>query len=181
MVSANDQKLKAAMAASNPVFAFAGRRIAVDAPHLAFATAIAAWSVWYCRDAWLAQDNVVNLIFIVPGTIAAVLVYVLVAAGCFRVVGPSGEAPPERQPLAPGMGFKIAGTMVLLAIFVFAAPEIGYDVASFLYVLAMLLFLGERRKLVLLLVPLVFCALAIYCFNTVLATPLPLLLIPSDS
>jgi hypothetical protein len=169
------------MAATHPVIAVAGRRIAVDLPHLAFATTIAGWSVWYCRDAWLAQDTVVNLIFIVPATIAAVLVYASVAAGCVRAVGVSGEVAAERRPLAPGMGRKIAGTMALLAIFVFAAPYIGFDVASFLYVLAMLLFLGERRVLVLVLLPLVFCTVAIYCFNTVLATPLPLLLVPSDS
>ena len=45
----------------------------------------------------------------------------------------------------------------------------------------MLLLLGERRILVLVLVPALFCAIVIYCFNTLLATPLPLLLFPGDA
>ena len=159
----------------------AGRKISVDVPHLAFATAIAAWCVWYCQDAWRAQANVVNLILIVPGTIAAVLVYAVVAAGCIRIVSRNDEPPSGRPRLPTGIGIKIAGTMALLAIFVGAAPEIGFDIASFLYVLAMLLFLGERRILILALVPLVFCVIVIYCFNTILATPLPLLLMPGDA
>lgn len=52
---------------------------------------------------------------------------------------------------------------------------------SFAYILAMLLFLGERRILVLLLVPALFCAIAIYCFDTILATPLPLLFFAGDT
>jgi hypothetical protein len=152
-----------------------GRSVAVDLPHLSFATAIVAWCIWYGFDAWYAQRTVTNLILIVPATIGMVIVYLVVAVGCFHIFAPS-EPPPatDRKPLEPGMGVKIAGTMALLAAFVIAAPTIGFDVACFLYVEGMLLFLGERRIIVLILVPLLFCALAIYCFSQLLNTPLPL-------
>lgn len=155
------------------------KKVAVDLPHLAFATGIAAWCVWFCRDALQSQADVENLIMIVPASIAAVIIYGFVAASCFRVVARTDPAPaPPRRPLAPGIGLKIAGTMFLLAAFVVAGPLIGFDVASFVYLFAMLFFLGERRILVLLLIPALFCAIAIHLFDTVLATPLPLLLFP---
>jgi hypothetical protein len=70
---------------------------------------------------------------------------------------------------------KIAGTMALLAGLVIAGPLIGFDIASFAYILATLLLLGERRIIVLLLVPTLFCIVVIYCFDTILPIPLPLL------
>jgi hypothetical protein len=152
-----------------------GRRVAVDLPHLAFATAIAGWCIWYGFDAWHAQRTVSNLILIVPATIGVAIIYLVIAAGCFHTFKPSQTQPAsDREPLEPGMGVKVAGTMALLAAFVIAAPTIGFDVACFLYIEGMLLFLGERRIIVLILVPLLFCTLAIYCFSQLLNTPLPL-------
>jgi hypothetical protein len=75
------------MALSHPVLSLGGSKIAVDVPHLAFVTAIVAWCVWFCRDTWLAQADVENIITIVPASVAAGILYVFVAAGCFRAVG----------------------------------------------------------------------------------------------
>jgi hypothetical protein len=161
------------MALSHPVISLGGSRITVDVPHLAFVTAIVAWCVWFCRDAWLAQADVENLIMIVPASAAAGILYVFVAAGCFKAVGPAGGVEP-RRPLDTGVGVKIAGTMALLAALVVAGPLIGFDLASFVYILATLLLLGERRITVLLLVPALFCIVVIYCFDTILPIPLPL-------
>ena len=170
------------MAATPARFTFRGRTVVVDVPHLGFATAIAAWCAWFCQDAWRAQRDVENLIMILPASLLAVILYCFVAAGCVHIVSdPEQGAVAPRQPLAPGMARKIAGTMALLATYVVAGPLIGFDIVSFAYILAMLWFLGERRILVLLLVPALFCAIAIYCFNTILATPLPLLFFAGDA
>jgi hypothetical protein len=165
-----------------PRIAFGQRIVTVDAPHLAFATAIAGWCVWFCRDAWLAQRDVENLIMIVPASAIAVILYVVVAAGCFRVVRDTDvSAATPRKPLARGVGVKIAGTMALLFVYVVAGPLIGFDVVTFAFLLAMLLLLGERRILILLIVPSLFCIVAIYCFATILNTPLPLLFFAGDA
>lgn len=170
------------MAASHPVISVGGRKIAVDVPHLALATGIATWCVWYCRDAWLAQADVENLIMIVPASLAALVLYIFVAADCFSVVGRTDDLSTlSRRPLEKGVGIKLAGTMALLAAFVVAGPLIGFDVASFVYILATLMLLGERRLIVLLLVPSLFCLVAIYCFDMILATPLPLLFFPGNA
>jgi hypothetical protein len=178
------------MSAARPIIEFAGRKIAVDVPHLVFATSIAGWCAWFCRDAWRSNSGVENLILIVPAAAVAVILYLFVAAGCFRAepggatTAPSSRgsvgsgrqegASSEREPLAGGIGIKVAGSMALLAGFVVTGPLIGFDIASFLYMLGMLFFLGERRIVVLLAVPVIFCAAAIYCFNNLLSTPLPL-------
>ena len=169
------------MPATTPVFRFAGRRIAVDLPHLAFVTGIGGWCAWFCRDAWRSNAGVENLILILPVSGAAVMLYLFIAAGCFRAVDDAAGSRHAREPLARGIGIRIAGSMALLAAFVVTGPWIGFDVATFLYLLATLLFLGERRIIVLLLVPLVFCVAAIYCFNNLLQTPLPLLFVPGNA
>jgi hypothetical protein len=145
-------------------------RPSVDLPHFAFATGIVVWSAWFCWDAWRTSVDVENMILIVPIAVVAVILYLFVAVSCFRV-----SSTTRREPLAAGMGIRIACSMALLAAFVVAGPLIGFDVACFLYLLAMMVFLGERRILVLLLAPLLFCVAAIYCFSELLSTPLPLL------
>jgi putative tricarboxylic transport membrane protein len=170
------------MSAARPIIRFAGRKIAVDLPHLAFVSGIGAWSAWFCADAWHSNSGVENLILIVPVSAAAVILYLFIAAGCFRIADDAeGQRNSPREPLAIGIGLKIAGSMALLAAFVVTGPWIGFDVASFLYILATMAFLGERRILVLLLVPLVFCVAAIYCFNDLLQTPLPLFFAPGNA
>jgi hypothetical protein len=168
------------MAATQPTFDVSGRRIAVDLPHLAFATAIAGWCAWFLRDAWRSAPDVENMILIGPAATAAILLYGFVAAGCFRRVAGANPAP-LRPPLAASVSLKIAGAMMLLAGFVVAGPLIGFDIASFVYLFAMMFFLGERRILILLLVPLIFCIAAIYCFNAILSTPLPLFFFSGDA
>lgn len=166
------------MSAVRPTIEFGGRTIAVDVPHVAFATVIAAWCVWFCREAWISAPNVENLILIVPASTAAMIFYVFVAADCFHSVeNIKGPTPAPHHQLIEGSGIKIAGTMAILTAFVIAAPLIGFDIAFFAYVLAMMAFLGERR----IVVPLLFCIAAIYCFNTILATPLPLYFFAGDA
>ena len=162
------------MAASRPTVRFGGRTVVLDLPHLLFASAIAGWCGWFGYDAWLAQRSVENLILIVPAAAATILLYLVIAVQCVRVV----DAP--ATPSARRAGGKVAGTMALLAAYAIAGPTIGFDVSSFAYILAMLVFLGERRIVVLLLVPALFCALVIGLFGIVLDTPLPLLLFPGE-
>jgi hypothetical protein len=161
----------------HPTFNLRGRQIVVDVPHFAFATAIVAWCVWFASDAWRAQADAENVILIVPAAIAAVLFYVFIAISCFKIIDEGQTIRlAARRVLDKGMIVKLVGTMALLGAFVAAAPWIGFDAASFVYVFAMLLLLGERRIWVLLVVPAAFAAIAVYGFAAVLSNPLPVLL-----
>jgi hypothetical protein len=162
------------MSRACPIINVGGRKVAVEIPHFIFVTALAGWAAWFCWDAWHAGPSIENLILIVPVSALAVILYFFVAASCFLRISESEEQLVPREPMARGMAVKIAGSMALLGAFVVAGPMIGFDIASFAYMLGMMFFLGERRVLVLLIVPLVFCVAVIYCFNTLLSTPLPL-------
>lgn len=163
---------------SNPhsTFEVVGRKIAVDRLQLIFATGIAAWVSWFCWDAWHASARIENLILILPVSMAAIVLYLLVAASCIKPVDSAAS-----EDAAPAMSHRsmvrIAGSIVLFVAFVIAGPWIGFDVATFAYLLVMLLFLGERRRSVLLIFPLLFTVAVIYCFGTLLAAPLPVLLL----
>jgi hypothetical protein len=162
------------MSALRPVLKLGSSQIAVDVPHLLLATGIAGWCAWLCWDAYHSSADVENLILIAPISAAAVILYVFILLSCFHRTSAVDMDPTPRKPLVPGTALKVAGSMALLAAFVLAGPLVGFDIASFVYILAMMAFLGERRILMLLLVPLLFCVTAIYCFNNLLATPLPL-------
>ena len=162
------------MAGPQPSSRPSSRNMRVDWPHLLFVTVLGGWCAWFCVDAWRANAGVENLILIVPVSAVAVVLFAFVAAGCF------GAARSARAALPAGMGRKVAASMALLAGFVVAGPWIGFDIACFLYILLNMAALGERRAWVLLLVPLLFCAAAIYCFNDLLQTPLPLFFAPGE-
>jgi hypothetical protein len=164
---------------SNPpsIHKIADRTFAVDTPNILFATALAGWVAWYCWDAWHANAAVENMILILPVSLAGVALYCFVVAGCIKRVSQAEEpCLPSNEPMGRGLAIKIIGSMAMLAALVLAGPLIGFDIATFAYMLGMMIFLGERRILVLLLFPLVFSAAVIYCFGTLLATPLPVLL-----
>jgi hypothetical protein len=165
------------MSVTRPVIEFAGRRIAADIPHFIFATGVAAWVAWFCWDAWRAGPNIENLILIVPVSVLAMILYVVVVAGCFKrldTVAAQHAPHASNEAMPREVAIKVGGSMVLLAVFVVAGPMLGFDIACFAYLLATIVLLGERRALVLLLVPLLFTAVVIYSFNTILSTPLPL-------
>jgi len=57
--------------------------------------------------------------------------------------------------------------------YIFAMQAIGFALATFLYVLAFILVLGERRKSVLIVSPVVVTALLLVIFSRLIAMPLP--------
>ena len=152
-------------------------KFAVDIPNIVFATCLAGWVGWYCWDAWHANAAMENMILILPVSALGILLYFFVIAGCIKRVS-SVKTPGAalHEPVSRGMAIKIVGSMAMLAALVLAGPLIGFDVAAFVYMLGMMLFLGERRILVLLFFPLLFSTVVIYCFTILLATPLPVLI-----
>ena len=117
-----------------------------------------------------------------PATVAALLLYCFVVSECITVTRLAAKPTLSPRPaVSPDIVKRIAGMMLLLAAYVFSAPTVGFDLASFIYIFATLLFLGERRVFVLLLIPVLFCLIAVYAFQTILATPLPVLFFGAPS
>ncbi len=68
---------------------------------------------------------------------------------------------------------KVALSVVCLLGYVVVMPYIGFILSTFLYVLAFILALGERRKLVLTLSPILVTVIAVIVFAKLIAMPLP--------
>ncbi|HEY6259770.1 MAG TPA: tripartite tricarboxylate transporter TctB family protein [Xanthobacteraceae bacterium] len=157
----------------------ASRRITFDLPHALLVTAIAGWCLWYFLDARAASANVQNLVLIQPLAILVAILWITILRETIQVE-PTAEAqeqrPARREQLDGPTALKVFGSMGLLGLYVASMSAIGLDLATFVYVLASLFLLGERRLAVLLAVPVVFTAIVVIAFDRLLATPLPLLL-----
>lgn len=86
------------------------------------------------------------------------------------------EKPIEQAPDAPDLKvrrIKLALSVVCLLGYILIMPYIGFVLATFIYVLAFILSLGERRKWVLSLSPFLVTAMAVAVFGRFIAMPLP--------
>jgi len=87
----------------------------------------------------------------------------------------SGE-PPLSPEAAEGLKVrrkKIVLSVLLLLLYIFIMPWIGFGLSTLLYVPAFILVLGERRKLVLILSPLLVTVFVILIFSRFIAIPFP--------
>jgi hypothetical protein len=164
------------------VFNTANRRVSFDLPHAAFVTAIVAFCAWYLHDARINSTDFVDLLLVQPIAIGVFIVYFVIMWGTVKVeprATPSVRVA-ERPALTRLAATRIFGSMGLVTLYVVSLTWIGFDIATFVYVAATLFLLGERRWWMLVLVPGIFCAMAIYLFNAVLLMPLPLTLGPAQ-
>ena len=154
------------------VFRAGPRQVRVDLPQTLFATAIAAFCACYLLNARAASSDVQNMLLIEPAAIAGLILSALIVRDTIRLE-PAGTmvagAPLDRP------GARVVGSMVLLGAYVFSMAKIGFDLATYLYILANLILLGERRILVLVVLPLAFAAAIVYGLSAISSIPLPLL------
>lgn len=155
-----------------------GRRaFIVDLPHFLFLTGIVGFCTWYFLDAYAASNTVENLLLIEPAAIAALILYVLILRSVIQLSPePSVVAAVPRPPLSGIVRVRIFGGMALLIAYVALMGIIGFDVATVLYVAATLALLGERRPLMLTLLPLLFAAVVVFAFRRMVTVPVPTLL-----
>jgi putative tricarboxylic transport membrane protein len=87
---------------------------------------------------------------------------------------PSGAAiSPEAQIDVKSRRKKFALSVIFLLIYIVIMPWIGFVLSTLVYVLAFILVLGERRKLVLIFSPILVTVLMILIFSKFIAIPFP--------
>ncbi len=150
--------------------------VVVDLPHFLFLTGLVGFCAWYFVDAHIASNTLENLLLIEPAVIAAVILYLVILRDVIRVVPNPDVAAVLRAPLSPLVRVRIFGGMALLIAYVALMGVIGFDVATVLYVAATLALLGERRPVMLIILPLVFGAVVVYAFRQMVTVPVPTLL-----
>lgn len=151
------------------------RTLVVDLPHFLFLTTVAGFCAWYFHDAYTASDTLENLLLIEPAVIAVGILYLVILRSVIHVVPHETRVAAERQPLSPLVQRRIFGGMALLIVYVAVMGVIGFDVATVLYVGLTLALLGERRPVMLVVLPVVFGLLVVYAFRMMVTVPVPTL------
>lgn len=159
-----------------------GRR--TDWEHLFFLTVVLAFLVWYLWTSTVASPTFSNLILIAPvGAVAGVLTLYVAATEIFgraevTTAASFGAAAEQHTPsrFRAGSLTTIGLLMLLFGVFVAAIPYAGFDVATFIFVLATLWLLGERSVLFSLSLALGIAVALSIAVLTLLTFPMPLLI-----
>lgn len=132
-----------------------GGKRALDWEHLFFLAFILAFLAWYLTDATLASPTFSNLILVAPvGAIGAILALYIgageildhrAAAEPAPTADSAGAAVPTLSRFRTGSLGTVALLMALFGLFVAAIPYLGFDLATFIFTIATLWLLGERR------------------------------------
>lgn len=174
------------------------RRITVDWGHLIVLALIAGATLWYNIDARSVSTDLNNLLLLQPVAIVTLLLCLFVVPQCFKVTtdakdesaaikaaetDPEKAAPDEdaiiTMPTAQSEGrdlLKMLAMGGLLGIYVFSLEPVGFDVATFFFMVAAMLLCGERRPIALIAFPAILTFVTIYGFKALMPYPMPTLL-----
>lgn len=162
------------------------RQHRTDWEHIFFIAVVLLFLAWYLWTATAASPTFSNLILIAPvGAVAAGLVLYIGAAEIFghnAIVRASGVAPNAEAAEAAPSRFRAGSLttimllMVLFALFVVGIPYIGFDLATFFFVIATLWLLGERRVIFTVSLALGIAVVLSIAALTLLTFPMPLTL-----
>lgn len=179
------------------------RQISVDWGHLIVLALIAGATLWYNVDARSVSTDLNNLLLLQPVAIVTLLLCLFILPQCFRVApvadehaeparpvpvkaeamqtseaAPDGAAPIS-IPDATATGRDLAKMLAMgamLGLYVFGLNVVGFDVASFVFMVASMLLCGERRPLALIAFPAILTFVTIYGFKALMPYPMPTLL-----
>ena len=132
---------------------------------------LASLVVLYGIDAVEASTEVLNLIMILPLTVA---VLILCAIQFFATLARGTDDPAPREPLR-----HVLPVMLLFAAYVLSLPWLGFDVGTCVFLCAFLWMNGERRLPWLLGYSVGFAGLTAFFFAKMLPYPMPMLLLGS--
>lgn len=146
-------------------------RLLVMWGHLALLAVIAAVVVVYLLDARATSLKINNLLLVQPGSILALILVALVVPQCFKRI-PLSEAEERKENLSD-LG-KVGALAAAFGAFVTTLEVVGFDVATFLFMVVGLFVCGERRWWLILVFSAVFTALLIYGYGAMIPFPFPL-------
>jgi ABC-type sugar transport system permease subunit len=152
-------------------------------PELGLASFFLVIGSWYLLDAYRASSSSENMLLILP---AAIVVIGL----CLWIIGTtlyrdfrrkSAQSLPEKEKLSEEKSSEkkpvsVLGAMSILACFVLSMDWIGFDVATFLFMFALMFLQGERRLFWLGGFSLIFAVLVSLFFEYMIPYPMPMLL-----
>lgn len=146
-------------------------RLVVMWGHLLLLAVITVVVVAYLLDARATSLQVNNLLLVQPVAILALILVALVIPQCSRRVDPAAEPEPGESltDLA-----KVGVLAATFGAFALSLEFVGFDIATFVFMVAALFICGERRWWLNLLFSAVFTVLLIYGYGAVIPFPFPL-------
>lgn len=157
-----------------------GRR-SIEWGHLALLVFVSAVVLAYLFDARGVSVKVNNLLLVEPAAIIALILVACVLPQCFRRDStPASEArmadpvvetkaANQKQELT-----RVGALAALLGIFSFFLEQIGFDLATFLFIAIGLVICGERRVWVIALFSAAFTVFVVYGYSTLVPYPFPM-------
>ena len=132
---------------------------------------------YYLYDNYQASSSIDNQIFILP---IGIVTLILISLVCFEIIkekhtNDSKEIKDKKKNERSHLR-TIMISMFLFLIYAFLITFIGFDFATFLFVLLMLVIQGERRLKILLIFPIVFAFISSQFFFVFTSYPMPMLI-----
>lgn len=152
-------------------------RITADWDHVGVATGLMAFCAWYFFDARAVSNRLDNLLLIAPMSLAAVVLYAVILSQEIKLgrVQTADTEPSTFQLDWLRNNWRIPVFMALLGIYVFTMRILGFDLATFLFMLLSLVLQGERRWPMLVGYSLIFAVVVTWFFKTMLTVSVPTL------
>ena len=153
------------MSAKRTVSRSSDRTEIVDA---SITSSLGLFCLWYGLDSWKASSSVENLILVGPLSFAGLLLSVVILLQI---------ALRERHEQTLGGRHRALGLLFsLLTYALVLSQDLGYDSVTAVFVLAVLLIVGERRPRWLVCFPIIFSVLATQLFALIISGSVPLTL-----
>lgn len=145
-------------------------RIVVMWGHLALLAVIAAVVIYYWMDTRAVSMRTVNLLLVQPASIFALLLILGILPQCFRRLGEGEEI--EKESLSD-LG-RVFALMAAFITFALSMQRVGFDVATFAFMVVGLFLCGERNWFLNIGFSAVFTALLIWGYGAIIPFPFPL-------
>ena len=149
--------------------------------HLAFLTFVSAVVIAYLFDARGVSLKVNNLLLVEPAAIIALILVACVLPQCFRRNDPPTSTAPRDDPAVETQAAnprreltRVGALAALLGVFSVFIEQIGFDVATFLFIAIGLVICGERRVWVIALFSAAFTVFVVYGYSTLVPYPFPM-------
>lgn len=143
---------------------------------LALPIFILAVSVWYLYDAYKAEASTENLLLILPAGVVVIGLCLWIAASQLLSAKAEKVTEKKEEKKTETREVSVLGAMIILAGYVLSMNYIGFDLATFLFILALMFLQGERRISMLIGFSLVFAFLVSLFFEYMIPYPMPMLI-----
>lgn len=151
----------------------------INYPELGIPLVFLLLAGWYLSDAYKASASVENLLLILPAAVVVMLLCLWIVAKVFLSGRSRDEEVAEEEENAEEPETRkvsVFGAMLILAGYILLMDWIGFDVATFMFIAALMFLQGERRIAWLGGFSAVFALLVSIFFEYMIPYPMPMLL-----